>query len=415
MTSGPTSGSSSDVVIIGAGHAGSALAATLRQVGYTGSITVIGDEPHLPYHRPPLSKKFSSPEVLQWLRPNDFYASNSIDLTLRSTVVEIDRDAAKVVLADGSEHGYGTLVLATGSSPRSLPAPGSDADGVLCLRTLEDAEALARAVAPGMRMAIIGGGYVGMEVAAVARSRDTAVTVIEREDRILARVASPELSERLTAYHRERGTEILTDASVDGIRFESGRAVGVTLGDGTEIDCDSVLVGIGAVPNDALARAAGLACEGGVTVDELTRTSDPRILAIGDVAVRPLPGIDRPMRLESIPNVSDQSRIAAALITGSAPPAHETPWFWSDQFDLEVKIAGIVGGAARRVVRPAPKHGGFAVYHLTSGSTVTAVETVNAGSEFMAGKRLIAHSTVVDAAEIADPAIALKDILRGRS
>ncbi|WP_067650378.1 NAD(P)/FAD-dependent oxidoreductase [Nocardia harenae] len=403
-------GTGDPVVIVGAGHGGATLAALLRQSGYTGGVVLVGSEVHHPYHRPPLSKKFAGPEAHQLLRPAEFYSGNDIRLRLGTAVTAIDRSAMRVRLADGTELGYRALVLATGSTPRPLPVPGADAAGVLTLRTLDDARALGAALERGDRLAIVGGGYVGMEVAAVARSSGIAVTVVEREERVLARVAGAELSRRLTDAHRLRGTEIRTGAQVRAIRTADGRARGIELADGTLVAADTVLVGIGAAPDDGLAHRSGLACDGGVLVDEQGRTSDPAVFAIGDVARRPLPGTDGPVRLESIPNVTEQARQVTAALLGAAHPAPEVPWFWSDQFDLKLKIAGLVGPGHRVVAREGRKPGAFALFHLTPGNTVAAVETANAPGDFVAGKKLVGDRTPVDPVRLADPAVSLRDI-----
>ncbi|HEY5856533.1 MAG TPA: FAD-dependent oxidoreductase [Aldersonia sp.] len=395
------------VVIVGAGHGGTTLAALLRQGGFTAPVVVVGEETHLPYHRPPLSKKFSGPEAEQALRPEDFYAANAIDLRRGISVTAIDRSAMRVSLSDGSHLPYRALVLATGSTPRPLPVPG--ASGVLTLRTLDDARALGASLGRGGHLAIVGGGYVGMEVAAVARSHGIGVTIVERERRILARVASAELSRRLSGYHIDRGTEVLVSSDVAGIRMRDGRACGVELADGRVLDCDTVLVGIGAAPNDALARDCGLACGQGVLVDGRGRTSDHNVYAIGDVAIRPVDGGF--VRLESIPNATEQARQVAAALLGAPAPEPEVPWFWSDQFDLKLKIAGLLSPADRIVVREGSKPGSFALFHLSAEGSVRAVETANAGAEFMASKKFIAQGTPVRADVLGDPSVSLREAL----
>ncbi|SUE28891.1 ferredoxin reductase [Nocardia farcinica] len=398
------------IVIVGAGHGGATLAALLRQSGHTGGVVVIGAERHHPYHRPPLSKKFTGRDASQPLRPAEFYPENDIDLRRGIRVSAIDRAAMRLQLSDGSALPYRALVLATGSTPRSLPVPGADAEGVLALRTVEDALALGAALERGDRLAIVGGGYVGMEVAAVARSAGVEVTVIEREERILARVASAELSRRLSDAHRERGAAIMTGAQVAAVRSVGGRACGIELTDGRIVTADTVLVGIGAVPEDQLAHHAGLACDNGVLVDEWSRTSDPAVFAIGDVARRPLPGADGLVRLESIPNVTEQARQVTAALLGAEHPGHEVPWFWSDQFDLKLKIAGLIAPGARVVAREGSKPGTFALFHLTGEDNVVAVETANAPGEFIAGKKLVAERTKVDPGLLADAAVSLRDV-----
>ncbi|QTJ67300.1 FAD-dependent oxidoreductase [Rhodococcus sp. ZPP] len=397
------------VVIVGAGHAGGTLAGMLRQQKFDGRIVLCGDETHPPYHRPPLSKKYADDEFVQWLRPEAFYADNAIETLLGDPVVGIDRDARTATTASGSVLEYTTLVLATGAAPRTLTLPGSDLEGVLSLRTLADATLLRDAVHTGSALVIIGGGYVGLEVAASARARGCDVTVIEREDRVLARVASPELSSVLTAFHRDRGTRIITGAEVREISGTDGRVNGVALGDGTEIPCDMVLVGVGAIPNDALARESGIECLAGIVVDGSAHTSDPDVLAIGDVTYRLHDTLGKMVRLESIPSAVEQAKQAAAVIMEAPLPPHEVPWFWSDQFDLKMKMAGMVGPDTRAVLRGNPSESSFALFHLNTDGIPVAVETVNAAAEFMAGKKFISNRTKIDPAALADPVISLRE------
>lgn len=403
------SGSDDPIVIVGAGHGGATLAALLRRSGYTGGVVLVGAEPHHPYHRPPLSKKFAGAEVHQLLRPAEFYPDNAIDLRRGVRVTDIDRATMRVHLSDGSSSGYRALVLATGSTPRRLAVPGSDAGGLLTLRTLDDARALGSTLDRGKPLAIIGGGYVGMEVAAVASSAAIPVTVIEREDRVLARVASGELSQRLSAAHRSRGTEIRTSAQVGAVHTVAGRVRGVELTDGTVVTAETVLVGIGAAPDDELARHAGLACDNGVLVDEWGHTSDPSVFALGDVARRPVDGVEGLVRLESIPNATEQARQVAAALLGGDRPEPEVPWFWSDQFDLKLKIAGLVSPGNRVVPREGRKPGAFALFHLSPENTVVTVETANAPGDFIVGKKFVADRVQVDPDRLADPAAALHD------
>ncbi|MGW0025388.1 NAD(P)/FAD-dependent oxidoreductase [Rhodococcus sp. NPDC003383] len=397
------------VVIVGAGHAGGTLAGMLRQQKFDGRIVLCGEEAYPPYHRPPLSKKYADDEFVQWLKPESFYADNAIETRLDDPVVHIDRHARTATTASGATLEYTTLVLATGAAPRTLTLPGSDLAGVLSLRTLADATHLREAVHTGSSLAIVGGGYVGLEVAASARARGCDVTVVEREDRVLARVASPELSSALTRFHRDRGTRIVTGAEVREITGTAGRVGGVTLADGTHIACDLVLVGVGAIPNDTLARDAGIDCLTGIVVDGSTRTSDPHVLAIGDVTYRQHDTLGKMVRLESIPSAVEQAKQAAAVITGAPLPPHEVPWFWSDQFDLKIKMAGMVDFGTRAVLRGDPSESSFALFHLDSDGVPVAVETVNAAAEFMAGKRFIGNRTKLDPAALADPATSLRD------
>ncbi|MEP9394683.1 FAD-dependent oxidoreductase [Gordonia sp. VNQ95] len=398
------------VVIIGAGHGGAGLAALLRQSGFTGSITMIGDEAHLPYHRPPLSKKFDAPSVQQLLRPAEFYTDNRIDIRTRSRAVQIRAAGKTVILADGTEIGYDTLVLATGSHPRALPGTPEGTTSVMTLRTLDDADTLNRSLARGGELAIVGGGYVGMEVAAVARSRGLHVTVIEREERILARVASRELSAMLTDYHRERGTTIITGRSVSDLRIEGSEVTGVNLDDGSVVECRTLLVGIGAAPDEVLPRTAGLEYDDGVITDEYGRTSNPDIFAIGDLARRPVAGHHGLRRLESIPAATEHARHAVAAILGQDPEEHEVPWFWSDQFDLKLKIAGLTTPDVRVITRATPGKNAVSFFHIQPAGNVVAVEAVNAPADFNGGKKLIRRGAHVDPDALADPSVKMRDL-----
>lgn len=398
------------VLIIGAGHAGGSAAALLRQYGFDGEIVLAGEEAAAPYQRPPLSKAWLKGEAgLEdlLLRPESFYTEQNIDLRTGVTATAIDEAARTVTFADGLIETYDVLILATGSMARKLAIPGADRSDLLELRTLEDAERLKAALSPGKRLAVVGGGYVGLEAAASARALGAEAVVIERMDRVLARVASETLSTFFTALHRRHGVEILTGAEVSG--FEDG---GVRLADGGLIAADAILVGVGALAREALARTAGLACENGVVVDEAARTSDPSIYAIGDVTHRPIPiHGGRMHRLESVPNALEQAKQAAAAIVGRAAPAPETPWFWSDQYDVKLQIAGLPFDADAQVVRGDPASGSFAVFHLT-GDRIVCVEAVNAPAEFMGGRLLIGKATPVDSALLAEPAVSIKAVAK---
>lgn len=396
------------VLIIGAGHAGGTAAALLRQYGHEGRIVLAGEEPAAPYQRPPLSKAWLKGEAdleALLLRPEVFYAEHDIDLRTGVTATAIDVAARTVAFADGTVETYDALILATGSTARKLTIPGADRSDLLELRTLGDAEKLKAALGPGRRLAVVGGGYVGLEAAASARALGSEVVVIERMERVLARVASVTLSTFFTARHRAQGVEVLTSAEVTD--FEDG---GVRLGNGRLVEADVLLVGIGALANDGLARAAGLACENGVLVDEMARTSDPAIWAIGDMTFRPIPVHGgRRHRLESVPNALEQAKQAAAAITGRAPPTPEVPWFWSDQYDIKLQIAGLPDGADRQILRGEVEDGAFAVFHLT-GDRIVCVEAVNAPAEFMAGRLMISRAQAVDGTKLADRSVSMKDV-----
>jgi len=403
------------VVIIGAGHAGGTAAALLRQYGHEGTIVLAGEEPAAPYQRPPLSKAWlkgqADMEALL-LRPERFYAEHRIELRTGVTATAIDAGARTVTFADGTVEPYDALILATGSTARRLTIPGADRADLLELRTLADAERLKAALGPGRRLAIVGGGYVGLEAAASARALGAEVVILERMDRVLARVASETLSAFFTARHRHEGVEIVTGAEVAG--FE---AAGVRLADRRMIEADGVLVGVGALACDQLARAAGLACENGVVVDEQARTSDPAIWAIGDVTFRPVPVHGgRRHRLESVPNALEQAKQAASAIVGRPAPTPEVPWFWSDQYDLKLQIAGLPDGADRQVVRGDPgvfgEGASFAVFHLAA-DRILCVEAVNAPAEFMAGRQMIGKATPVDAAKLVNTSVSMKQVTAG--
>ena len=298
------------VVIVGAGHAGGTAAALLRQYGFTGAITLLGEEPIPPYQRPPLSKawlKGEADEDSLALKPLEFYAEQSIDLRMGVVVRSISRASKQVALADGEPISYDVLVLAMGARPRRLAIPGADLAGVCELRTAADAEALKAALKPGCRLAVVGGGYIGLEVAASARALGAEATVIELQSRVLARVASEPMSEFFEAYHRTRGVGFELNVSVHEILGDAGRVIGVKLSDGRTVACDAALIGVGALPNDEIARDAGLECANGIVVDLEARTADPAVFAIGDVTHRPLPLYERSFRLESVPNALEQA------------------------------------------------------------------------------------------------------------
>jgi 3-phenylpropionate/trans-cinnamate dioxygenase ferredoxin reductase subunit len=401
------------VVIAGAGHAGGAAAAMLRQLGWTGDIVLIGEEPVHPYERPPLSKAWLKGEADHGrlaLKPAAFYEGAGIDVRLNTTAEKIDRAAKTVTLHTGEVIRYDHLILALGSRNRKLPLPGMDLENVLELRTLADADRLKAVLGPGRRLAVIGGGYIGLEAAASARGLGADATVIERESRVLARVACPTLSEFFQTYHRGQGVVIETDAQVSALEGKDGTVTGVRLGDGRLVACDAVLVGVGAVANDTIAREAGLDCDGGIVVDLAARTEDPWIYAIGDCTRRPLPLYDRMMRLESVPNALEQARQAAAAICGKPPPTPEVPWFWSDQFDLRLQIAGIPFDATEIVVRGDIAAGKFALFHLAADGTVQAVEAVNAPQEFMGGRRIVQRRKKLTPERISDISVTMQEL-----
>ena len=398
------------VLIIGAGHAGGSAAVFLRQFGYAGDITLVGDEPYAPYQRPPLSKAWLKGEAdfeSLLLRPDSFYIQENITLKRGLRADRINRTDKTVAFRDGSVLPYETLILATGARARTFAAPGADLAGILSLRSAADADALKATLMPDAALAVIGGGYVGLEVAASATTLGCRAVVLEREAKLLARVASAPMAAFFQAYHQSRGVRIVTGVNVTGFVGEQGRVTGVALADGSILACDAALVGVGATPNVELARDAGLDCADGVVVDLATRTSDPAIHAIGDVANRPLPLYDRNFRLESVQNALEQAKQAACAITGRPAPAPEVPWFWSDQFDLKLQIAGLPFDADQLVLRGSPESQPFAVFHLREGR-VLAVEAVNSPAEFMGGRLLIGRRSTVDSGRLADLSLPMK-------
>jgi 3-phenylpropionate/trans-cinnamate dioxygenase ferredoxin reductase component len=400
------------VVIVGGGHAGGSAAAFLRQYGYEGPITVIGEEPIAPYQRPPLSKAWLKGEAdadTLALRPESFYAEKAITLRLSTTAASIQRSAKTVTLEDGETISYDTLILATGARARRLNLPGADLEGVQVLRSAADAEVLKLALGPGKRLAVVGGGYIGLEAAASARALGADAVVIEALPRILARSSCQALSDFFTGYHQAHGVAFELNATIDGFEGKDGHVTGVRLADGRVIACDDVVVGIGIVPNDELARNAGLESVDGVVVDETARTADPSIYAIGDVTHRPMPLYERMQRLESVANALEQARQAAAAIVGRPAPPHEVTWNWSDQYDIKLQVAGMPFDADDTLLRGDPAAAKFAVFHL-KGSVIRAVEAVNAPAEFMAARQLIGSQKPIDRAKLADPAVSMKEV-----
>jgi 3-phenylpropionate/trans-cinnamate dioxygenase ferredoxin reductase subunit len=401
------------IVIVGAGHAGVTAAALLRQYGYGGPITLVGEEPIPPYQRPPLSKAWLKGEADAGslaLKPLAFYAENGIDFRPSLRATSLNRGEKTVALSDGSAVSYDTLILATGARAIALPIEGKDLAGILFLRTAADAEALKATVGPGKTLAVVGGGYIGLEVAASGRALGAEVVVLEREARILARVACKALSDFFTGYHEKHGVTFELGCSVVGFEGRDGHVSGVKLADGRVIACDAVVVGVGAHPNDELARDAGLECARGVVVDLDARSvSDPNVFAIGDVAHRPMPIYDRMFRMESVPNALEQAKQAASAVTGRPRPLGECPWQWSDQYDLKLQIAGYAFDVDEILIRGDPATARFAVFHL-KGDQVQSVEAINAPPEFMMGKMLILNRKPVNKAKLADTCVSMKEV-----
>ena len=396
------------VVVIGAGQAGASLVTRLRAQGFDGVITLIGDEPVPPYQRPPLSKKYLLGEMALerlYLRPGAAYAEAGIELRTGTQATAIDRAAREVVMGD-ERLGYDMLVLATGSRPRRLPAAiGGDLQGVHVVRTLADVDAMVPGVVSGARVLIVGGGYIGLEAAAVAASRGMQVTLVEMADRILQRVAAPETSDYFRALHARHGVDIREGVGLERLTGE-GQVQAALLSDGTELDVDMVIVGVGIVPDTALAEDAGLATDNGIAVDAQGRTSDPAIWAAGDCASFPY-GSGR-LRLESVPNAIDMADCVADNIMGKGQEYVPKPWFWSDQYDVKLQIAGLGTGHDRIVTRGAGAAVSFWYY---AGDRLLAVDAMNDPRAYMVGKRLIEAGKTADPARVADLGTDLKALL----
>jgi 3-phenylpropionate/trans-cinnamate dioxygenase ferredoxin reductase subunit len=398
----------SGVVVIGAGQAGASLVAKLRSEGYQGPITLIGEEPVPPYQRPPLSKKYLLGEMALerlYLRPESYYAEAGIDLRLGVRVTGIDR-AARAVVMGAERLGYEHLVLATGSRPRHLPAAiGGDLGGVHVVRTLADVDAMAPGFVPGARVLIVGGGYIGLEAAAVAASRGMQVILVEMAPRILQRVAAKETSDYFRALHGRHGVDIREGVGLERL-LGDGQVSGARLSDGTELAVDMVIVGVGIVPDTALAEAAGLAIDNGIAVDAQGRSSDPAIWAAGDCASFPYG--DGRLRLESVPNAIDMADCVAGNILGRGVDYVPKPWFWSDQYDVKLQIAGLSTGYDRIVTRDGAASVSFWYYR---GEALLAVDAMNDPRAYMVGKRLIDAGKSADPAVVADAAADLKVLL----
>ncbi len=400
------------LVIVGAGQAGFALAAKLRALKDERPITMIGSEPCLPYQRPPLSKKYLLGEMefdRLTFRPESWYGENDIDIRLSTPVEAIDRENKLVRLFDGSAIPYDRLALATGATPRRLPsAIGGDLAGVFTVRDKADADALADEMKAGRRLLIIGGGYIGLEAAAVARKLGLEVTLIEMSDRILARVAAPETADAIRAVHAAEGVVIREKTGLIKLIGLEGRVKGAELSNGTVLDVDMVIVGIGVLPNDQLASEAGIETMNGILVDSHGRSSDPDIFAMGDCAVQDWNGTR--VRLESVQNAVDQAEAVAAVLAGGDEPYRPKPWFWSDQYDVKLQIAGFNLGYDETLSRPGAREGSLSVWYFRQGMLV-AVDAINDAKAYVTGKKLLETGREPDRSLLADPSADLKQLL----
>ncbi len=398
------------IVVIGAGQAGASCVAKLRNLGFEGRVTLIGEEPALPYQRPPLSKKYLLGEMeleRLYLRPAHFYVENAIDVHLSERVEGID-PVEKTVITEKQTLSYDHLVLTTGSAPRRLPAAiGGALDGVYTVRDLKDVDQMAPEFAEGRHVLIVGGGYIGLEAAAVAATKGLKVTLVEMADRILQRVAAPETSDYFRTLHTERGVDILEGVGLDRLAGE-GKVSGAVLTDGTELAVDFVIVGVGITPASALAEAAGLEIDNGIKTDARGRTSDPAIWSAGDCAS--FPYRETRIRLESVPNAIDQAEVVAENIMGGSKDYVAKPWFWSDQYDVKLQIAGLNSGYDQVVTRAG--EGGSVSFWYYRGSELLAVDAMNAPRDYMIGKRLIEGGKSPTPEQIANPETDMKLLMR---
>ena len=408
---------SDHTVIIGAGQAAAQLVTSLRQEGYAGRLTVMGEEPHPPYQRPPLSKAYLSGELPAdrlFLKPDAFWEASECHLMLKARVTKVDLSQQHVAYDHGDGRSFDPvpfdrLVFATGSRVRTLPIPGATLPGVHYLRGIADVDGLRPRLTKGKRLVIVGAGYIGLEVAAVAQKLGLTVTVVELAERPLARVATAPLSAFYAAEHARHGVKILTGTAVSGIKAPAHHTLSIETNLGS-LPADTVLIGAGILPNVELAQEAGITCHNGIVVDEFGRTSAPNVYAAGDCANLSCPYVPHRLRLESVQNAIDQAKHVALAIAGKPKPYGEVPWFWSDQYDLKLQIAGVTLAGDQTVVRGDMDTRSFAVFALRQG-VVVAVEAVNAAPEYMMGRKLIAARARIEPDRLADRAIPMKEML----
>ena len=401
------------IVVVGAGQAGGWVVETLRAEGFDGRLTLVGEESHVPYEHPPLSKGLlagAQEPASCALKARAHYDERDVTLRLGVTAERLDRERRLVALSDGDALPYDRLVLATGSRVRRLPLPGADLPGIFYLRTLDDSLAIRAHLKPTARLVLVGGGYIGLEVAATARKRGCAVTIVELQERVMARVVPDEIGDFLERVHRTEGVEILTGLGVAGFE-RRGDKLAVLTGNGRVLAADAVVIGVGIQPNQEIARDAGLATDDGIVVDEFGRSSDRRITAVGDVARHFNPLLGRRIRLESWQNAQNQAiAVARAMLGGKAPYA-EVPWFWSDQYDLNIQIAGLPEAWGPVVLRGDPADRKFTAFCLQDGRLAGAI-AVNSPRDLRIARGLIETGRQVSAAALVDPSVALKSLLR---
>jgi len=402
-----------DILIVGAGHAGAQAAIALRQNKFEGSIAIVGDEPEIPYERPPLSKDYlagDKPFERILIRPATFWAERDVAMLTGKRVVAVDASAHQVATAEDETIAYGTLIWAAGGSPRSLVCSGHDLAGVHAIRTRADVDRLMRELATTTRVVVIGGGYIGLEAAAVLTKLGKKVTVLEALDRVLARVAGAPLSRFYEAEHRAHGVDVRLDVAVECIIEQDGRATGVRLADGEILPCEMVIVGIGIIPSVEPLLAAGAAGGNGVKVDAYCRTSLPDIFAIGDCALHANGFADgAEIRLESVQNANDMANAVAKTLTGNPTEYHAVPWFWSNQYDLKLQTVGLSIGHDAVVLRGDPATRSFSLIYLKQGRVI-ALDCVNLVRDYVQGRALVVERKSPEPAQLADTSIALKEL-----
>ncbi|MGE0485423.1 MAG: NAD(P)/FAD-dependent oxidoreductase [Gammaproteobacteria bacterium] len=401
-------------VVIGGGQAGLQICDSLRRLGYAGPLLLLAAESSPPYQRPPLSKKFLAGELEAerlWFRPHAWYEKNDVDLRLDCTVTAIDRTARRLSCADGHDVEYARLALTTGARIRPLACPGADAADICYVRSLADSEGLRERLATATRVAVVGGGFIGLEVAAIARALNKSVVLYEGLDRLMARAVSPTISAWYADLHRGRGVDLRLGCGIAAIEKTSAGLV-VRDAQGGETAVDVVVAGIGVVPNEEIAAAAGLECRGGIVVDVHARTSDPDIVAAGDCTWHYNGFLEREIRLESVQNAVDQAKVAAASLLGTSEPYVQVPWFWSDQYDVKLQMAGIGMPHDQSVPRGTPESGAFSLFYFREGRLVGA-DSVNRPADHMACRRLLAQGTMVSAVDVANTEVDLMQLARG--
>lgn len=402
---------SDNIVIAGAGQAAGQAVVSLRQNGYEGRIVLIGEEALLPYQRPPLSKKYLAGELPAerlLVRPKEFYEEQRVECMLGLRVTAIDRDARQLLLDDERRIAYDRLILSLGSRVRRLPVEGTELQGVHYLRTVADVDAIRQDFGKAAKLVVVGAGYIGLEVAAVARRAGLDVTVLEMADRVMSRVVSPEISDFYQIEHTNQGVRFRLGSAVSAV-IGKKRVKSVETTDGERIPADLVVIGVGILPNTELATAAGLDVDDGIVVDDRCQTSDPDIFAVGDCTLHPNPIFGRALRLESVHNALEQAKTAAANLCGKTVRYAQVPWFWSDQYDLKLQIAGLSAGYDDVVIRGNPADRAFSCLYLREKRLV-AVDAINAPRDFVQSKSLIASRAELSIGRLADATVALKDL-----